>query len=261
MPADQPSQPVVSVLPLRDIQPSDRDLRTSAGDLDDLAASIAAYGLLQPVVVRPHGSRYMLIAGHRRFAAMLRLGWDSAPAIVRDEQADAAYVLSLVENLQRADLRPREEAAALEALLRERGWSTRQVAAAIHRSASYVSRRLRVFDDPLLAPLVLSNKLAVSSAEELLTLPAHMKRELAERAIEGGWEHAGIPKEAARRRDADVSDARGLASEVRQLRQRLRGIQLHKLTDAQRRELRLLFQELSALGRSSPQQPVLSYIR
>jgi hypothetical protein len=71
-----------------------------------------------------------------------------ARAVVRDETDEQAYILTLVENLQGEDLSPKEEAAALEVLVRERGWSTRQVGEAIKRSAIHVSRRLRVFDDP-----------------------------------------------------------------------------------------------------------------
>ena len=218
--------------------------------LDELTESIRAYGLLQPVIVRPRDDRYMLIAGHRRFAAVQRLGWEQVPAIVRDAESSDAFVLSLVENLQRADLRPREEAAALEALLREREWSTRQVAAAIHRSASYVSRRLRVFDDAVLAPLVLTHQLAVSSAEELLTLDAADKREIAQRAASEGWEHDAVRKAVRRLSQVATPDAHGLRGEVRRLRERLHRLRPHQLSDAQRRDLRLLFEDLAALARS-----------
>ena len=99
------------------------------------------------MVVRRRGDGYELIAGHRRFQAAKVLGWTEIAAVVRDETDDQAYILTLVENLQREDLTPREEAAALEVLVRERGWTTRQVGEAIKRSHMYVSRRLRVFDD------------------------------------------------------------------------------------------------------------------
>ena len=98
--------------------------------IDELAESIRAHGLLQPIVVRPLGTGYELIAGHRRLEAAQALGWTEIAAVVRDETDDnEAYILTLVENLQREDLSPKEEAAALEVLVRERGWSTRQVAA------------------------------------------------------------------------------------------------------------------------------------
>jgi len=104
------------------------------------------------------GRGYEMIAGHRRLEAARRLGWTEIAAVLRDESDDQAYILTLVENLQREDLQPKEEAAALEVLVRDRAAGpTRQVGEAIKRSHIYVSRRLRVFDDPALAPLVLQN--------------------------------------------------------------------------------------------------------
>jgi ParB/RepB/Spo0J family partition protein len=144
---------IVHQIPLADIRPSPRNPRQRLDGLDELAESLRTHGLLQPVVVGRRGRGYELIAGHRRLEAARRLGWAEIAAVVRDETDDQAYILTLVENLQREDLQPREEAAALEVLVRERGWSTRQVGEAIKRSHIYVSRRLRVFDDPMLAPL------------------------------------------------------------------------------------------------------------
>ncbi|HEY2594717.1 MAG TPA: hypothetical protein VGK33_12530 [Chloroflexota bacterium] len=90
--------------------------------------------------------------------------------------------------MQREDLSPKEEAAALEVLVRERGWTTRQVGEAIKRNHTYVSRRLRVFEDPVLAPLVLEHRLPVSTAEELLRAPdATARQDLAVRAANNEW--------------------------------------------------------------------------
>ena len=179
-PADQ--------IPLDQVRASPRNPRHKLEGLDELAASLQAYGLLQPVVVRRVAGVYELIAGHRRLAAAQQLGWPHIAAVVRDETDDQAYLLTLTENLQRDDLTPKEEASALEVLVRERGWTTRQVGEAIKRSHIYVSRRLRVFEDPALAPLVLERKLAVSTAEELLRAPdAETRRHLAAQAAEHEW--------------------------------------------------------------------------
>jgi ParB family transcriptional regulator, chromosome partitioning protein len=149
-----------------------------------LAASIQAHGLMQPIVVRPVASGYELVAGHRRLEAARLLGWTEIAVIVRDE----AYILTLVENLQREDLTPKEEASALEVLVRERGWTTRQVGEAIKRSHVYVSHRLRVFEDDVLAPMVLARGLTVSTAEELLRAPdPETRKELAGQAAEQQW--------------------------------------------------------------------------
>jgi len=242
---------VVEHVPLASIDISGRNPRRKLSDLEQLAESIQAHGLLQPVVVRPVGDRYELIAGHRRLEALRRIGWQRVPVVVRPADVDAAYLLTLVENLQRADLQPREEAAALETLVRERGWTTRQVASAIKRSQAYVSKRLRVFDDPLLAPAVLANQLSVSAAEELLTLGPMMRYELLSRAVEEHWDRQrvrtvareGFAANHARRQPA-------LRRRVRQLRMDLRDVTPEQLSEADRRELRLLFSEMSLLARA-----------
>jgi len=170
-----------------DIRPSQRNLRKKLGAIEDLAESIRTYGLLQPLVVRRAERHYELVAGHRRFEAIKLLNWAQVPALVRDESADDAYLLTLTENLQRVDLSPKEEAVSLEVLVRERGWSVRKVAEAIKRNPMYVSRRLRVFEDPVLAGPVLANALPVSTAEEILRAEPSLRRELVQLATDQQW--------------------------------------------------------------------------
>lgn len=184
---------IVYEVSVADIAPSPRNPRRKLDGLDELAESIRAHGLLQPIVVRTLTDGYELIAGHRRLAAVQALGWTRVPAVVREENGDDAYILTLVENLQREDLSPKEEAEALEVLVRERGWSTRQVGLAIKRGPMYVSRRLRVFEDDTLAPLVLADQLPVSTAEELLVVPdAEHRSRLAKQAAKEGWERPQV---------------------------------------------------------------------
>jgi ParB family transcriptional regulator, chromosome partitioning protein len=243
----------VRAIPVAQIAPSPRNPRRRAVGIEELAESLREYGLLQPVVVRPIGERFELIAGHRRFEAARRLGWSHIPAIERHEQPTDAYILTLVENLQRADLSPREEAAALEVLIRERGWGTREVAGAIKRSPAYVSKRLRVFEDPMLAPAVLANKLSVSAAEELLAVDAARRYDLLARAVEHGWDRAQVRRAAARPRGAAGQAAATRASVARSARE-LRGLLRERgaagLTQADRRELRLLYLELGTVARA-----------
>jgi ParB-like chromosome segregation protein Spo0J len=139
-----------------------------------------------------------MIGGHRRLEAAKTLGWTEIPAVVRDKTTDAqAYILTLVENLQRKDLKPKEEAAALEVLMRERGWTTRQVGDAIKRSHVYVSRRLRVFEDEALGDPVLTGQIAVSTAEELLRAEPAARSQLAARAIAEKWAPADARRAVA----------------------------------------------------------------
>jgi ParB family chromosome partitioning protein len=184
---------LVHSLPLSSITSSGRNPRQHVDGIDELADSLRVHGLLQPIVVRRRGRDYELIAGHRRYEAARKLEWTEIAAVVRNETDETAYILTLVENLQREDLTPKEEASALEVLVRERGWSTRQVGEAIKRDPMYVSRRLRVFDDATLAPLVLANKLAVSSAEELLLVKDPQRRSsMAQQAVDERWEHRQV---------------------------------------------------------------------
>ena len=175
-------------------------------DIEELAASIQSHGLLQPLVVRrdpDDNGQYRLVAGHRRMAALKlladrhpRTALSAIPVVVRDESAEEAYLLTLVENLQREDLSSREEADALGRLVRERRWTTRQVAAAIHRSQPYVSRRLRVYDDKVLRALVLGNQLPISVAEELLAADPEQRTELARQAAREQWDQKRARAEA-----------------------------------------------------------------
>ncbi len=247
----------VQVVPLEAVVPSARNPRRRRLNIEELAASIQAYGLLQPVVVRAQNGKFEVIAGHRRLDAARLLGWTELPVVVREEPDDTAYVLTLVENLQRDDLSAREEAAALEVLLRERRWSTVQVARAIKRSQPYVSKRLRVFEDPVLAPAVLANKLGVSQAEELLSVPEARRYELLQLAVDKGWDRQTLRKAAKQRsssRKRSSTRPPGLTRRLLDLRSLLRDVEPSDLTDADRRALRLLFSDLSLLGRAPSQR-------
>jgi hypothetical protein len=153
--------------------------------------------------------------------------------------------------LQREDLSPKEEAAALEVLVRERGWSTRQIGQAIKRGAMYVSRRLRVFDDDTLAPLVLANKLPVSTAEELLVVADRTQRsELALQAVDEHWER---PQVRAAVRDciaAIQQPSPRLVSRIRALTDELAAVDPQSLSPRARREAVRLRDLLTQLTQS-----------
>ena len=208
----------VQAIALERIHPSPRNPRNRLENVDELAESIRAYGLLQPVVVRRVGDGFEVVAGHRRLAAVQSLEWHEIPAIVREADDEHAYLLTLIENLQRDDLTPREESRALEVLVREQRWSTRQVALAVKRSQAYVSKRLRVFEDNVLAPLVLNNQLAVSVAEELLPLRPAQRKALAQRAVDETWDGAAARAAVRKTRPASQRRSSGLLQQLRALR-------------------------------------------
>jgi ParB family transcriptional regulator, chromosome partitioning protein len=239
---------LVHQVPVASIQPSPRNPRRALEGIDELATSLSEHGLLQPVVVRRLDNGYELIAGHRRLEAWKTLGRSTIAAVVRNETQDQAYILTLVENLQREDLSPKEEAAALEVLVRERGWTTRQVGEAIKRGPMYVSRRLRVFEDETLAPLVLTDQLTVSTAEELLVVPdVDQRRALAQQAVEERWERPQIRGAVRNCIAAIQTPAPRLASRIRVLTRELASLDAESLPATARRDLLRLLDVSQAL--------------
>ena len=122
--------------PRRDIEPE---------SLQELADSITAQGVMQPIVVRPVSDRkFEIIAGERRWRATQLAGLDHIPALVRDVPDEAAIAMALIENIQREDLNPIEEAAALQRLLQEFSLTQQEVATAVGKSRSTVTNLLRL---------------------------------------------------------------------------------------------------------------------
>ncbi len=141
--------------------------------LEDLASSIRAQGVVQPIVVRPiGGGRYEIIAGERRWRASQIAGQDTIPAVIRDVPDEAAIAMALIENIQRENLNPMEEANALQRLIDEFGMTHQQVADAVGRSRAAVSNLLRLLSlHPEVALLVEHGDLEMGHARALLGLP------------------------------------------------------------------------------------------
>jgi ParB family chromosome partitioning protein len=148
--ADRASEPVVVELPTERIQPNALQPRSEFGkeSLTDLEASIKEHGVLQPVLVRPAGERYELIAGERRWRAASAAGLRTVPAIIRHLDDRGALEASLVENLQREDLNPIERARAYQRLLQEFQMTQEGVARRVGRSQSSVANTIRLLALP-----------------------------------------------------------------------------------------------------------------
>src|SRR5207253_11453070 len=117
--------------------------------LDELAASIKASGVIQPIIVRRVGGGYQLIAGERRWRAARQAGLDRIPAVVREATDSESLELALVENLLREDLNPMEEAEAYQQILGEFGWTQEQLAQRVGRDRSTIANSLRLLKLPL----------------------------------------------------------------------------------------------------------------
>ena len=176
-----------STLPLRQLVPGKYQPRTrmDEGALQDLAASIRAQGLMQPILVRPIGGDiYEIIAGERRFRAANLAGLDEVPVLVKDVPDQAAAAMALIENIQREDLNPLEEAQGIQRLLDEFTFTHEQAAESVGRSRSAVTNLLRLLN--LAAPvqtMLLAGDLDMGHARALLSVDAGTQVALANQIV------------------------------------------------------------------------------
>ena len=163
--------------------------RMDEGSLYELAESIKSQGVMQPILVRPVSpSGYEIIAGERRFRAAKLAGLDEVPVLVKDVPDESAAVMALIENIQREDLNPLEEAQALQRLIDEFALTHAEAAAAVGRSRAAVSNLLRLLDlPPAIRALVEARRLEMGHARALLTLSPELASKLAYEAAENGW--------------------------------------------------------------------------
>jgi ParB family chromosome partitioning protein len=152
--------------------------------LAELAESVKSQGVMQPILARPlGGGRYEIIAGERRWRAARMAGLTTVPALVREVPDRSALAMALIENIQREDLNPLEEATGVRRLLDEFGMTHAEAAEALGRSRAAVSNALRLLDlAPPVQDLVREGKLDMGHARALLTLPALKQIELAREA-------------------------------------------------------------------------------
>jgi ParB family chromosome partitioning protein len=167
--------------------------------LQELAASIKAQGLIQPIVVRAvAGGNHEIIAGERRWRAAQIAGLAEIPALVREVTDHAVIAMALIENIQREELTPLEEASALQRLIGEFNYTHQQTADAVGRSRASVSNLLRLLDLPdANRQLLEQHKLEMGHARALLTLDPTLALALARQAAERGWSVREL-EEAAR---------------------------------------------------------------
>lgn len=189
--SDSPNRSVgVRMVPLDRIEsnPEQPRLAFNQETLDELAASIREHGVLQPILVRPRGSnRYQLIAGERRWRASKIAGLATIPALIEDIDDDTALEISIIENLQREDISPLDEAAMYDRMLREHGYSIRKLAEKLGKDKGYLENRLRLADAPVeIRELVSLRKDTLSHAYELMKVEDPKKRRrLAEQVARG----------------------------------------------------------------------------
>ena len=177
-----------STLPIDEIHPNKGQPRKrfKEDELEELADSIRQNGVLQPLLVRKVGSSYEIVAGERRYQAALRAGLKELPVIIREISDDEVFKLALIENLQRSDLSPLEEANGYRQLIKEKGLTQEELAKILSKSRSTITNTLRLLDLPEeVQRLVEEGELTAGHARAILAVPSEEGRiALAQKVVE-----------------------------------------------------------------------------
>lgn len=230
----------ITIVPLSRLKPNpDQPRKTFPdGSIEELAESIRKHGLLQPIIAEPSGGgEYIIVAGERRFRAALKAGLTDIPVIQRSVSAEKRLQLSLIENIQREDLNPMEEARAYHSLMELTGYTQEQVAEAVGKNRSTVANALRLLRlSEAMQAAVRDGTISAGHARSLLAVSDEGAREAlfvrivaeglsvrqAEQAVQeltapGAGKHAGKGKKARKRDSAGES----LEPDLRALRELL----------------------------------------
>ena len=177
-----------STLQISEIKPNKGQPRKTfrPEELAELADSIKQNGILQPLLVRKKGSGYEIVAGERRYQAAKAAGLSEVPVVIREISDDEVFKLALIENLQRSDLSPLEEAQGYRQLIKEKGLTQEELAKILSKSRSAITNTLRLLDLPdEVQGLVEEGKLTAGHARAILAVPSEEGRiQLAQKVVE-----------------------------------------------------------------------------
>lgn len=183
-----PARGGIQMMPVSSIEPHLDQPRRHFDEaaLEELAASIRTRGLIQPIVVRPHGHRYQIVAGERRWRAAQRARLHDIPVIVRDFDDAETLEVALLENIQRRDLNAIEEAEGYKRLIGEYGHTQEALGKLVHKSRSHIANLLRLLDLPEgVRQLVETGELSMGHARALIGAgdPEALARDVVERGL------------------------------------------------------------------------------
>ena len=232
-------QDAVRMLPIRLIDPNRDQPRRSFDEdaLRELAASIEAVGVIQPIIVAESGERYSIIAGERRYRASRMAGLDEIPAIVRNWDEQRRLEAALIENLQRDDLNPIEEALGVKRLMEESSLTQEKVAERLGKSRPAVANLLRLLTlEESVQQMLIDGKLSAGHARALVTVDKKRQVQLANLTVQQGWSVRQLericaqpvkeePPKPAKVRDQQFSRLEGMARELFGTRAKLDGTQ------------------------------------
>ena len=177
-------------LPIEDIVPNPIQPRIhfNETELRELSESIQEHGVLQPLLVRKHGNGYEIIAGERRYQASKLAGLEELPVIIKDVNDEEMLALALIENLQRSDLNPVEEAKGYRQLIDASGMTQEALSKAVSKSRSAITNSLRLLDLPeVVQQMIFEGKLTAGHARAILAVPYEDARiRLAEKVVAEG---------------------------------------------------------------------------
>jgi len=178
--------------------------------IQELAASIREHGVLQPILVRPHGEEFQIIAGERRWRASKVAGKETVPAIVERLDDATALEIALIENLQREDLSPLDEATIYKKMTEELGYSIRNLATKLGKDKGYVENRLRLASAPDdVREMVAQRYDTLSAAYELMKIEdKRRRRSLVKRVIQGDLTLIRLRERVARVLDPTATETR-----------------------------------------------------
>ena len=227
----------VRLLPIRLIDPNPDQPRRSFNEeaLEELAASIRAVGVIQPIIVSPTGERYRIIAGERRYRASRMAEQEEIPAIVRDWDQQRQMEAALIENLQRDDLNPIEEARGVRHLMDESGLTQEKIAERLGKSRPAVANLLRLLTlAESVQQLVIDGKLSAGHARALVTVEPKRQVQLANLTVQQGWSVRQLERicaqpvkeeeeKPAKVRDQQFNQLEGMARELFGTRAKLDG--------------------------------------
>jgi len=224
------SVPELRDVPVELIRPNPDQPRSRINDgaISDLAESVAAAGIVQPLIVRPLANgTYELIAGERRWRAAREAGLAEVPALIRDQQDAERLQVALIENMAREDLNPVDEARACATLVEDLGLSKEELARRVGRSRAAVSNLIRLLDLPDdVIDLLRSGELTEGHGRAILQARGvDARRRLARGAVSGGWSvreterraKGGASRSATRRSRGDADRAAALAEAEEEL--------------------------------------------
>ena len=226
-------------LPIRLVDPNLDQPRRAFDEaaLSELAQSIASVGVIQPIIVCKNGERYTIIAGERRYRAARMAGLEEIPAIVRDGEKQARLEAALIENLQRADLNPIEEAMGVKQLMEETGFTQEKAAERLGKSRPALANLLRLLTLPEnVINMLRDGRLSAGHGRALVTVDKSKQEKLAQLCAAQGWsvrqfekicqaanQAEPAEKPAKPRRDPQLKELETLARETLGLRAKLDG--------------------------------------